>query len=89
MKNIIIETKSLIEFIKHDLLLGKELTTPLDADTDLINSNIIDSLSLIQLVTHLEREFEIKIDDSDINPDNFINVNSLSNFINSKIQTKK
>jgi len=78
----------LIGFIQHELLLDKDEEMYLDATTDLVNAGIIDSLTLIQLVTHIESVAGIKIDDDEVNPDNFKDIASIVAFIDTKI-TKK
>ena len=74
----------LVNFINHELMLGRNLGSPITEDSDLIDASVIDSLSLIQLVTHLEREYKIQIDDHDVNPDNFQTVRSIMALIEKK-----
>jgi acyl carrier protein len=45
--------------------------THLDDDEDLIDSGVVDSLGIFQLVAFLEERFGVAIADSDITPDNF------------------
>jgi acyl carrier protein len=45
--------------------------TDLDDDEDLIDSGVVDSLGIFQLVAFLEERFGIAIADGEINPDNF------------------
>lgn len=73
--------ESLLNFINHDLLLNKSIEENITPDTDLIASGVIDSLSLIQLVTHLERQNKIEIHDVDVNPENFQSVNTILNYL--------
>ena len=72
-----LDEQSLVNFINHDLMLGRSLEETITTETDLIDAKVIDSLSLIQLVTHIERETNISIDDEDVNPDNFQNVKAI------------
>jgi acyl carrier protein len=43
----------------------------LDDDEDLIDSGVVDSLGIFQLVAFLEERFGIAIADAEITPDNF------------------
>ncbi len=45
--------------------------TQLGDDEDLIDSGVVDSLGVFQLVAFLEEHFRVAIADSDITPDNF------------------
>lgn len=48
--------------------------TDLDDHDDLIDSGVVDSLGIFQLVAFLEERFGIAIPDSDITPDNFATI---------------
>ena len=48
-----------------------------DANTELIESGILDSLAIFQLVTLLEDEFEIEIADEAVTAENFSTVNCI------------
>jgi acyl carrier protein len=45
--------------------------TELDDDEDLIDSGVVDSLGIFQLVAFLEERFGVAIADAEITPDNF------------------
>lgn len=79
-----IGVQSLLDFINHDLLLGRSLAEPITEHSNLITAGIIDSLSLIQLVTHLEKETKIEIADQDVNPDNFQTVSTIVNYLKNR-----
>lgn len=51
----------------------KEITDTLQ----LMNGGYIDSLSLVDLVVFIEKEFDVKIHDTEINPSNFETVNHM------------
>ena len=50
-------------------------------DSNLLESGIIDSLGVLELVTFLERSFAIRIADDELTPENFASVNSISSFV--------
>jgi acyl carrier protein len=82
MKFLKSDTQSLLNFINHDLLINKSIDEKIMRETNLISSGVIDSLSLIQLVTHLEKQNAIEIQDADVNPENFESVDSIIKFLN-------
>lgn len=71
------------KFIVEDLLMGNG-RGDIQADTSLINSGIIDSLSLIRLINFVEDHFKLTVDDDEVVPDNFETINSLKALISSK-----
>jgi acyl carrier protein len=58
----------------------KELTS----DFPLIDNHVIDSLGMITLVSALEDEFGIDVDDEDLVPDNFATIGQIAAFVDSK-----
>jgi acyl carrier protein len=53
-------------------------------DTPLIEERILDSLSLLSVVAQLERDFTIRIGDSDILPTHFSSVRAIREFLRTK-----
>jgi acyl carrier protein len=53
----------------------------LDADYDLIASGVIDSLSLIRVITWLGTQFEIPVDEIEIAEQNFVSVSAICEFV--------
>ena len=51
-------------------------------DIDLIENEIIDSLAFIELVSSLEDEFEIEIQPTQIDPNNWRKLHSIVNLVN-------
>ena len=53
----------------------------LQPDDELIDSGILDSLGIMQLVSLIERDFRISIPTEDIDPEHFSSVRTLSAFV--------
>ena len=53
----------------------------INEDTEVINSDLIDSFALIQLIFDLENKFKIKIKAEELNINNFKNAKTISKFI--------
>jgi acyl carrier protein len=55
-----------------------------DADESLFDSGYLDSFALPDMVSDLEREFKIKIPDSDLNPRKFESISRIESYIESR-----
>ena len=53
-------------------------------DEALISSGLIDSFSLVDLALLIEDEFDVQIDDTELNPDSFDTLEQLASLIQSK-----
>ena len=70
------------EFVLTRFPLARE-RNPGDGDS-LLDSGIIDSLGILDLVTYLEETFEVVAEDEDLSPENFDSIDSLVRFVESK-----
>lgn len=52
-----------------------------DRDTDVIDTGLVDSLTLVQLLSILEREFEVRIDLEELDLDDFRSVSSIADLL--------
>ena len=63
--------------------VSKKTTLP-DADESLFDSGFLDSFDLPDMVSALEREFQIKIPDSDLNPRKFESIARIESYVESR-----
>ena len=56
----------------------------LERDTALLEKGILDSLGILDVVSFLESEFSITINDEELVPENFQNLDTLSSFVGNK-----
>jgi acyl carrier protein len=56
-----------------------------DPDESLFDSGFLDSVALPDLVSELEREFGIKIPDSDLNPRKFESMTRIQTYLESRM----
>ena len=63
----------LITMIVEEITLGVEV----DADTDLLLTELVDSISVIRIVTWMEEYLDIEIDPVDVVLDNFQTVGQM------------
>jgi acyl carrier protein len=73
----------LINFIKENFIAGRSDTT-LDPEASLIESGIIDSTGVLELVTHLEEKYGIQIEDDELVPENLDSIKNLVAFLKKK-----
>jgi acyl carrier protein len=80
-------TTSLIEQKIHSFLLVKfplARKSGVERDTALLEKGILDSLGILDVVSFLEGEFSITINDEELIPDNFQSLGTLSSFVRNK-----
>jgi len=56
----------------------------LEPDFPLIENHVIDSLGMMTLVSLIEDEFAIDVEDEDLVPDNFATIGQIAAFVDSK-----
>ena len=66
------------DFLKNDL--GKA-ESDVGRDESLLESGIIDSMGVLQLVAFLESTYGIKVEDDDLMPENFDTIAAITSFI--------
>lgn len=77
-----IETQ-LRQFV-HDNLMFGETGHELKKDQSFLNSGIIDSTGVLELVAFLEDNFQIKVNDEEIVPENLDSIERLVQFVTRK-----
>ncbi len=60
----------------------------IEPNTDLFENGVIDSLTLIQLVVELEKEFGLQFKYSDIKFENFVSVEKIAALLSSQYKVK-
>jgi acyl carrier protein len=64
------------------------LETPIDAETDLLTTNVLDSLLLMELVLVIETDWGVKLQGNDIAPGNFRCLRNLAMLVQARRSTK-
>jgi acyl carrier protein len=78
------ETKSKIrEFIIENFLFGN--ANGLKDETSFLEEGIIDSTGVLELVTFLEENFSIQVDDEELIPENLDSIDNVSAYLERKI----
>jgi acyl carrier protein len=71
------------DYISRELVQDPALL-PLADETPLLDSGILDSLSLLRLVVFLEGRFGIAMGDADLLPENFASVNAICAYLRAR-----
>lgn len=70
-------------------LVSRPEQLPLQNDTQLLESAILDSLSLLKLVLFLEEQFGVVVAPEDLIPENFETVNAICNYLRTQQQMQR
>ena len=76
------------DYISQELVPDAALL-PLANDTSLLDSGILDSLSLLRLKVFLEERFGITIGSTDLLPENFASVNTVCAYLRAREPAKQ
>lgn len=72
------------EFIVSEFIPGGKSSDVPD-DLNLIDTGVIDSLGVLNLISTLETDFDIRIEPEDMDPVNFATVDKIHTFIQSRL----
>jgi len=72
------------DFISAELMF-EDSSASLSDDTPLL-AGVIDSLGLMQLISFIEEEFDVAIDDAEVTASNFRTVGDIQRLIEQKVQ---
>lgn len=76
-------SKKIRAFIVDNFLFGDG--SSLTNDTSFLEERIIDSTGILQIISLIEEEFNIKIDDEEILPENLDSLSNITVFLNKKL----
>jgi acyl carrier protein len=74
---------TLKEFIRENFLARKGQTGISNEDM-LLDSGLVDSVGIFELISFMERTFGIQVDDTEIVPENFESISRLAAFVRGK-----
>jgi acyl carrier protein len=76
--------EALVGFICRNFLVEPE---DIRRDLSLVDQGVIDSFGLIEIAAFMEREFAIKVGETDMNRANFGSITKMAAFIGRKVST--
>jgi acyl carrier protein len=71
-------------FVLENLLLGDASRLP-SGEQSLIQTGVIDSTGILELIEYLETEFGIRIEDTETVPDNLDGIDRIERFVHRKL----
>lgn len=71
------------EFVVENFLFGED--DQLKDDTSFLESGIVDSTGVLELVSFLEGTYDISIDDEELIPENFDSLKNIAQFLKQKL----
>lgn len=69
-------------FMIEELQAREETVTP---DYPLIGQQVLDSLGILQVVSFLESEFDVEVEDDELVADNFVSIAAITKLVESKL----
>ena len=72
------------KFIVETFLFGDGLS--LKDDSSFLQERIVDSTGILEIITFLEEQFSIKIEDDELLPENLDTLNNIDAFLKRKIE---
>jgi len=70
-------------FIAETFLFGEK--KPISVDESLREAGIIDSTGVLELISHLEEKYPLKVEDDELTPENLDSIERICAFIGKKI----
>ena len=78
------ETKIIIrDFIIENFLFGS--ANGLNDDTSFLDDGIIDSTGVLELVTFIEENFKIRVEDEELIPENLDSIDNIAGYLERKM----
>ena len=74
---------SVREFIETNLLFGD--STSVTDDSSLLERGVLDSTSVVEVISFLETEYSITFEDHELVADNFDSINRIATFVGAKL----
>jgi len=77
-------TAEIRNFIVENFLFG-DTANPLNDEDSFLENGIIDSTGVLELVSHLEETFGIKVEDEELIPDNLDSIANVVKYLEGKL----
>jgi acyl carrier protein len=74
------------KFIVDNFLFGQ--AGNLEDSTSFLDQGVIDSTGVLELATHLETQYGIKVKDEELIPENLDSINAISTYLGKKMLQK-
>ncbi len=71
------------EIVKY---ISEEIDTPISAEDELLSSGLVDSITIMKIIAHLEDQYSVKVAPQDMVIENFNTVNSIQEYLSEQLQ---
>jgi len=75
------------DFVVHTFPLARKRNV--SASTDLLESGVIDSMGVLDLVGFLQQEFAVTVEDDDLTPENFRSIDCMAEFLQRRLESRE
>jgi acyl carrier protein len=75
--------ESVREFIVENFLFGDE--EGLENESSFFETGVVDSTGILEIVSFIEEEFEVKVEDEELIPENFSSVVTIDQYLQRKL----
>jgi acyl carrier protein len=79
-----VSTEEQIKYLMASNLHWSGSWAEVDVDYPLLEMQVVDSLGMVTLISLLEDEFDVEIDDRDVVPSNFASIGRIAALVESK-----
>jgi len=80
-------TDAIRQFVIDNFLFGQDADT-LKNDESFLESEIIDSTGVLELVSFIEATFGIEVHDDEMLPENLDSIRAISNYVSRKLESR-
>jgi acyl carrier protein len=77
MSNVSLTQDDLITFIRE----GLNIDTPIDSETELFSTGLLDSVSMVSLIGYIEEKVRITVQPGDVTLENFDSVQRIADYV--------
>ncbi len=84
MGNSLSDEREKIRILVGEAVANSGIDIEIADDTSLVESGVLDSFSIVNLVQELQMSFDVDLDFADITVENFDSINALASFIGTK-----
>ncbi len=78
--------RSIRSLVVENFLLGRE--EGLSSSQSLLSTGVVDSTGVLELVSLLEKSFQIKVADQDLVPENLDSIDNIVRFVQGRISAR-
>ena len=68
-------------YIVGEIMRGRDEEAPLELDYPLIEERVLDSMDIQRLVAFVETQFEVRVPDEYLLPDNFASIRAIAKMV--------